>query len=81
MKKTLLVLLSLALGAALSLAAESSMKCGAGKCGNAKKVEKKEAKKDSSMKCGAGKCGGNEKKESKGKCGAAHMKTNDGKCG
>ncbi len=33
------------------------MKCGAGKCGSAKKTHK--------MKCGAGKCGSAEKKEKK----------------
>ncbi len=39
---------------------KKEMKCGAGKCGGAKKAEmKKEAKKPAkkAMKCGAGKCG------------------------
>ena len=81
MKKVSIVLLSLVLGATLTLSAESSMKCGAGKCGGAKQ-EKKEAKKDTNMKCGAGKCGKADKKEkSNSKCGAEHMKTNNGKCG
>jgi len=81
MKKVTMVLFTVVLGATLSLAAESSMKCGAGKCGGAKQ-EKKETKKDTNMKCGAGKCGQADKKEKSGsKCGSAHMKENAGKCG
>jgi len=80
MKKTTVLLVTLALGATLSLSAESSMKCGAGKCGGAKQ-EKKEVKKDTSMKCGAGKCGQADKKEKSSKCGADHMKKHEGKCG
>ena len=78
MKKVSILLFSLLLGA--SLAAESGMKCGAGKCGGAK-AEKKVEKKDTSMKCGAGKCGGAEKKSTQKKCGNDHMKQNGGKCG
>ena len=78
MKKFSIILLGLLLGA--SLAAESSMKCGAGKCGGAK-AEKKIEKKDTSMKCGAGKCGGSEKKSKPSKCGSDHMEKNGGKCG
>ena len=80
MNKITMVLFTLALGAAISLSAESSMKCGAGKCGGAKQ-ETKEAKKDTSMKHGAGKCGQAEKKEKSSKCGADHMKKHEGKCG
>ena len=80
MKKVTMVLFSVVLGAAISLSADASMKCGAGKCGGAKQ-EKKEMKKESGMKCGAGKCGQAEKKEKSGsKCGAEHMKANGGKC-
>ena len=83
-----MVLFSIVLGTAVSLYAESSMKCGAGKCGGAQK-EKKVEKKESGKKCGsahmkenAGKCGQADKKEKSGsKCGSAHMKENAGKCG
>jgi uncharacterized low-complexity protein len=61
-------------------------KCGEGKCGGKKKVEKK-----SEGKCGEGKCGGKKKVEKKsegkcgeGKCGAqgkAQKKGTEGKCG
>ena len=77
MKKFSIIILGLLLGA--SLAAESSMKCGAGKCGGAK-AEKKVEKKDTSMKCGAGRCGSAKKKSTQGKCGSDHMKQNAGKC-
>jgi len=61
-KKLFLVLVATA---ALMMAGEGAMKCGAGKCGASMKV-KKDVKKDmnstkkcgSSMKCGTGKCGG-----------------------
>ena len=80
MKKVTMVLFSVVLGTAVSLYAESSMKCGAGKCGSAQK-EKMVEKKESGMKCGAGKCGQADKKEkSSAKCGAGHMKENGGKC-
>lgn len=76
-----MVLFSVLIGATLSLYADSSMKCGAGKCGG-KKQEKKAPKKESQMKCGAGKCGQSDKKEkSSSKCGANHMQKHDGKCG
>jgi len=80
MKKLSILAFSLLLG--VTLAAESGMKCGAGKCGSAK-AEKKVEKKDEAKKCGAGKCGGAKKKsiETKAKCGSEHMKTNNGKCG
>ena len=78
MKKIFIIAFSLLLGA--SLAAESGMKCGAGKCGDAK-AEKKIEKRDTSMKCGAGKCGGTDKKSTQKKCGSDHMKQNAGKCG
>ena len=42
-------------------------KCGEGKCGGEKKIEKE-------GKCGEGKCGGEKKIEKEGKCG-------EGKCG
>ncbi len=78
MKKFSMIVLGLLLGA--SLAAESNMKCGAGKCGGAQ-AEKKVEKKETSMKHGAGKCGTAKKEKSSSKCGSEHMKKNEGKCG
>jgi len=80
-----LKLSAMLLGAALFLGLSSTtlsaeMKCGAGKCGGAKKEAPK-------SKCGAGKCGGAEKKAA-AKCGDAKkeapkkaMKCGAGKCG
>lgn len=86
MKNLLILLSAIALTFTLATAETNSegakcsgdkkeMKCGEGKCGDAKKKMKESADAKKDMKCAAGKCGTTPKKApTKAKCG-------QGKCG